>query len=78
MRKIIIISTLLVGGCAFNPIADLRVSKQANLYQRDLTECRGLAEEASSVIDRIYGTYGYKKMVMKCLSGRGHSIINDI
>ena len=78
MRKILIISALLVGGCSFNPIADLRVSKQANLYQRDLTECRGLAEEASGAFDRIYGTYVYKKMVMKCLSGRGHSIINDI
>lgn len=78
MKNIIIISALLVGGCAFNPIADLRVSKEANLYQRDLTECRGLAEDASGAFDRIYGTYAYKKMVMKCLSGRGHSIINDI
>ena len=44
MRNIIIISALLVGGCAFNPIADLRVSKEANLYQRDLTESRGLGD----------------------------------
>ncbi len=78
MRNILIISTLFISGCAFHPIADLRVSKEANLYQRDLTECRGLAEDASGSFDRIYGTYAYKKMVMKCLSGRGHSIINDI
>ena len=43
MRKIVLLSALLVGGCAFTPIADLRFSKQAKLYQRDLTECRGLA-----------------------------------
>ncbi len=77
MRNILLLS-LLVSGCAFTPVADLRVSKEANHYQRDLTECRSLAEDASGAFDRLYGTYSYKKMVMKCLGGRGHSILNDI
>jgi len=76
MKKLLLI--LALGGCAFTPVADLRVSKEANLYQRDLTECRALGEQASGAFDRIYGTYAYKKMVMKCLGGRGHSILNDI
>jgi hypothetical protein len=76
MRKILII--FLLGGCSFKPVADLRVSKEANHYQRDLTECRSLATEASSTLDKMITSVGYKRMVIKCLDGRGHSIINDI
>jgi len=64
MRNILLLS-LLVSGCAFTHVADLRVSKEANHYQRDLTECRSLAEDASGKFNRKYGTYSYKKKVMK-------------
>ena len=44
MRKILIISALLVGGCSYSyyPVVDLRASKddKAQLYDRDVMECK--------------------------------------
>ena len=76
MKKILFI--LLLAGCSHNPVVDLRVSKSANLYQRDLRECEDLSTQASSSIDRWISTTGYKKMVYRCLKGRGHNIITDL
>ena len=41
MKKLLIIIALT--GCSYNPVPDLRVSKTANLYQRDLRDCRELS-----------------------------------
>ena len=76
MKKLLIIIALT--GCSYNPVPDLRVSKTANFYQRDLRECEDLSTKASSTIDRWITTSGYKKMVSRCLKGRGHSIITDL
>jgi len=76
MKKILIIIALT--GCSYNPVPDLRVSKTANLYQRDLRDCRELSVMASSSFDKWITSNTYKKMVSVCLKGRGHSIITDL
>ena len=73
MKYIVLAATILVSGCSYTPVVDLRASKdEAQLYQRDLTECRSLAKE----IDYSF-TSAYAKGVNKCLQGRGHSVLND-
>jgi hypothetical protein len=72
MKKIMIISILLAG-CSYTPVADLRVSgEKAQLYQRDLTECRQLVIDATP----YFQIGGSKiKMLNDCLRGRGHSVL---
>ena len=73
MKYILLAATLVVSGCSYTPVVDLRASKnEAQLYQRDLTECRSLAKQ----IDYAF-TSAYAKGVNKCLQGRGHSVLND-
>jgi hypothetical protein len=72
MKKVMIISILLAG-CSYTPVADLRVSgEKAQLYQRDLTECRQLVIDATP----YFQIGGSKiKMLYDCLRGRGHSVL---
>lgn len=72
MKKVMIISVLLAG-CSYTPVADLRVSgEKAQLYQRDLTECRQLVIDATP----YFQIGGSKiKMLNDCLRGRGHSVL---
>jgi len=66
-------ATVLVAGCSYTPVADLRVSgDKAQLYQRDLTECRQLVIEATPYL-QIGGSK--IKMLNDCLRGRGHSVL---
>jgi hypothetical protein len=71
MKKVMIISVLLAG-CSYTPVADLRASgDKAQLYQRDISECRQLVDEALSPLQ-----VGAKiKWLNDCLRGRGHSVI---
>ena len=71
MKRIAMISILLAG-CSYTPVADLRVSgDKAQLYQRDLTECRQLVKEALSPLQ-----FGAEiKWLNECLRGRGHSVL---
>ena len=71
MKKVMIISILLAG-CSYTPVADLRVSgEKAQLYQRDLTECRQLVKDALSPLQ-----FGAEiKWLNECLRGRGHSVL---
>lgn len=63
---------LFVSGCSYNPVVDLRASKdEAQLYQRDLMECRVLAKQVDW---EIFPTH--RMAVAKCLEGRGHTILN--
>jgi len=61
-----------VAGCSYTPVADLRVSgDKAQLYQRDLSECRQLVEAALTLLQ-----FGAEpKYLNDCLRGRGHSIL---
>ena len=70
MKRIILI--LLLGACSheLNIVADLRMSKEnAQYFQRDLEECKSLAEQALTLSTTI------KHLTENCLIGRGHSII---
>ena len=71
MPRLFIIA-VLVAGCSYTPVADLRVSgDKAQLYQRDLVECRQLVKQSLGIIAiDLSGT-----RLNKCLAGRGHSII---
>jgi len=71
MSRVLVIA-VLVAGCSYTPVADLRVSgDKAQLYQRDLTECRQLVDEALSPLQ-----VGAKhKWLNDCLRGRGHSVL---
>ena len=71
MKKVMIISVLLAG-CSYTPVADLRVSgDKAQLYQRDLAECRQLVQEATSPLQ-----FGAEvRWLNECLRGRGHSVL---
>ena len=72
--KWLVVTAIVLTGCASRaPIADLRVSEdKAQLYQRDVAECRALVKEAVAwyVLEIERG-----RMVARCLTGRGHSII---
>jgi len=71
MRGLIVIA-VLVAGCSYTPVADLRVSgDKAQLYQRDVTECRQLVDEALSPLQVV----GKVKWINDCLRGRGHSVL---
>ena len=71
MSRVLVIA-VLVAGCSYTPVADLRVSgDKAQLYQRDLVECRQLVDQALLPIQLI----GRDKHINDCLRGRGHSVI---
>ena len=74
MKKVMIISVLLAG-CSYTPVADLRASGDAaQLYQRDVAECKQLVDQSLSWMQYDHG--GLR--LNKCLEGRGHSIIGGI
>lgn len=63
---------LVLTGCSYTPVVDLRASKdEAQLFQRDLMECRELAKQVDW---QIFPTY--RIAVAQCLEGRGHSVLN--
>tara|TARA_B100000900_G_scaffold364956_1_gene339905 strand:- start:243 stop:461 length:219 start_codon:yes stop_codon:yes gene_type:complete len=71
MKKIFIVFLLI--GCSSDQIivADLRMSKEkAQLFQRDLQECKELSQQAKSIFKP-----NVTIMTENCLEGRGHSII---
>ncbi len=80
MRNIIIISALLVGGCAYNPVVDLRASKdKAQLYDRDVMECRSLTLKAGGwSFKPLLEGGAYQRILNQCLKGRGHSVLYDL
>jgi hypothetical protein len=72
MRIIALCFCAMAAGCSYTPVADLRASgDKAQVYQRDVTECKQLAKEVT-----FSWSLGYHGVVDKCLDGRGHSILN--
>tara|TARA_R100000149_G_C5869241_1_gene133430 strand:+ start:776 stop:1039 length:264 start_codon:yes stop_codon:yes gene_type:complete len=73
MKLLLSIVIISLSACAYNPVVDLRVSEEdAQLYQRDLMECRELAKQVDfSIFPRNH------RAVVRCLLGRGHSILDD-
>lgn len=73
MRWLIV--TVLVAGCSYHPVADLRVSgDKAQLFHRDVAECRQLVIDATPYF-QIGGSK--VKMLNDCLRGRGHSVLGQ-
>jgi len=68
----LVVTAVSLAGCSYQPVADLRVSgDKAQLYQRDVSECRLLVDQAMA-----WSIGGIKAKAMNdCLRGRGHSII---
>jgi len=72
VRGLIFITAISVSACSYTPVADLRASgDSAQLYQRDLNECRQLVKQSLGII--AIDLSG--KRLNQCLAGRGHSII---
>lgn len=73
MRWAVFIVAASMTACSYTPVVDLRASKdEAQLYQRDLMECRELAKQVDFT---IFPTY--RKAVNNCVEGRGHSVLNQ-
>ena len=80
MRKLILISALLVGGCSYNPTVDLRASaNKAQLFDRDVMECRALTLKAGGwAFKPLLEGGAYQRILNQCLKGRGHSVLYDL
>jgi len=73
-RLVFLCAAFTASACSYTPVADLRASgDSAQLYQRDVNECRQLIKEARSIWDKPL--IGPDPWLNKCLAGRGHSII---
>ena len=73
MRVIVLILSASLTACSYTPVVDLRASKnEAQLFQRDLMECKELAKQVDFT---IFPTY--RKAVNNCIEGRGHSVLNQ-
>lgn len=72
MRAAVILLSAMAAGCSYTPVADLRASgDKAQVYQRDVGECKLLAKQVTSS-----WTLGFHYVVDDCLEGRGHSVLN--
>ena len=73
MRGILLMLAASMTACSYTPVVDLRASKDdAQLFQRDLMECKELAKQVDFT---IFPTY--RKAVNNCIEGRGHSVLNQ-
>lgn len=72
MRIIALCLCAMAAGCSYTPVADLRASgDKAQVYQRDVGECKELAKQVAPSWIPIWQT-----VVDNCLKGRGHSVLN--
>lgn len=73
MKTLLIILAASLTACSYTPVVDLRASKnEAQLFQRDLMECRELAKQVDFT---IFPTY--RRAVNNCIEGRGHSVLTQ-
>jgi hypothetical protein len=72
MKAVVIVFCAMAAGCSYTPVADLRASgDKAQVYQRDVAECKQLAKDVTPS-----WTLMWNRVVDKCLAGRGHSVLN--
>ena len=92
MKKTILLCGLLatlLQGCAYKPIIDTAGrsgtfdSDRANLITNDQLHCKTLAKDNTNFVSNILywsvsPTMGtkYESIVRKCLTKRGHSVLN--
>lgn len=71
MKTLMIILAASLTACSYTPVVDLRASKEsAQLFQRDLMECKELAKQVDFTLSPYYSI-----AVDNCLDGRGHSVL---
>ena len=75
MNKIVfILLTFLLTSCAsYQPVTDLKASKNANDYQEDKHHCRLLIKEE---FNAFYAAWYDRELLSRCLNGRGHNVLN--
>jgi len=75
MNKIIIVLFvfLLVGCASYQPVTDLKASKNANNYEEDKQHCRLLIKEE---FNAFYAAWYDRELLSRCLNGRGHNVLN--
>ena len=75
MKKLslILLVFLLVGCASYQPIADLKASKDANSFQEDRQHCRLLIKEE---FNAFYAAWYDRELLSRCLNGRGHNVLN--
>jgi len=68
MRTVLLISTIALAACTSNPepVADLKASKNPQLFLSDWQECEWIVEKYNLEA---------KTALVKCLDGRGHSTL---
>ena len=73
-KLIIILVALLLMGCAYSPVADLKASKtNADNYQEDRQHCKLLIKEE---FNAFYAAWYDRELLSRCLNGRGHNVLN--
>ena len=70
---IILLAFLLVGCASYQPIADLKASKNANDFQEDRQHCKLLIKEE---FNAFYAAWYDRELLSRCLNGRGHNVLN--
>ena len=75
MKKLslILLTFLLVGCASYQPIADLKASKDANSFQEDRQHCRLLIKEE---FNAFYAAWYDRELLSRCLNVRGHNVLN--
>tara|TARA_Y100000401_G_C8215371_1_gene170566 strand:+ start:328 stop:576 length:249 start_codon:yes stop_codon:yes gene_type:complete len=73
LSLILLASMMLVGCASYNPVADLKASKNANSFQEDRQHCKLLIKEE---FNAFYAAWYDRELLSRCLNGRGHNVLN--
>ena len=68
-----LLAFLLVSCASYQPIADLKASKNANDFQEDRQHCKLLIKEE---FNAFYSAWYDRELLSRCLNGRGHNVLN--
>jgi len=79
MKKLALISLLLfTSACGmtkdFNPLVDLKGSKNGAMAQEDKVMCRAIIKMETNA---LYSAWYDRELLTNCMNGRGHSVLND-
>ena len=72
-KSLILLPVFLLMGCAYNPVVDLKASKDANSFQEDRQHCKLLIKEE---FNAFYAAWYDRELLSRCLNGRGHNVLN--
>ena len=72
-KSLILLPVFLLMGCAYNPVAYLKASKDASSFQEDRQHCKLLIKEE---FNAFYAAWYDRELLSRCLNGRGHNVLN--